>query len=203
VNDDKDYIIKLKVKNPFITLLNTFPMYGFYTIALLITIVKFDSPIINIIYFNGLLFLMFYGLAIIMSFFYIYTSLRYGDIYIYNHNRLMTENKFYDDVSIKIHRYCGRGSCSVYINFYSKEKFISRFYLEIFSHKTCEIAEDLIKKIFNSNKSTIEKKNFIKEKLEEEKKEKIQNRHLLFKGLLISFFIIVIPLIIVILNFKL
>ena len=75
MNDDKNYIVKLKVKNPFIALLNIVPMYGFYIMALLITIGKIDSPIIKSFYFNGVMFLMIYGITVIFAAFYIYTSL--------------------------------------------------------------------------------------------------------------------------------
>ena len=94
VDKNKEHIVILKRKNPFITLLYTYPMYGFYAIALF-SITFIDAPVLNKIYFSGFLFLMFYSLTIIVSPFYIYTSLKYGNIVIYNQNKIITKNKTY------------------------------------------------------------------------------------------------------------
>ena len=153
MDNNKTCMLKLKAKNPFIVLFHTFGMYGFYLIAIIATIVNIHAPISNIIYFDLFLFCMFYGITVLVSLFYIYTSLKYGDICIVDQNKVMIKNRCYANITIKMHVYCGRFLCTKYINFYSDDKLIGRYFLHL-GYKVTHISEDMIKKIFHSDQNT-------------------------------------------------
>jgi hypothetical protein len=122
-------------------------MYVFYALASFTTIVNRNYPIINIIYFNTFLFLIFYGTTVLASIHFIYSSLKYGNIYILGTKKVAIKNRIYENTSPKINKYCGGLTCIIYIDFYSNNKFVGRYFIQIFGLKVSKISEDVISRV--------------------------------------------------------
>ena len=197
--ENRDYIIKLKVKNPFIAILTTFPMYLFYYFTFIFGIavlINANSKIYTLFFtIFGFLFLLIYVITVIISIFYIYTTFKYKDIYIYNNKKVMIKDKIYNNVSFKYHTFCVRAMCIEYIDFYSNNKFIGRYFIENFSYKICYLTKELLDYIFFKDKDTKEKRDFIKQKIEENIQIQKQNR----KSFLLTWLIVSIPIITILL----
>ncbi len=139
----------MEAKNPFFVLLKTPTMLGCYLLIIMANIFRFDTSLAQLAIFDLVIFLLFYGFTAVGALHYIYTALKYKDILILTENRIVSNGKLYNDISTKSQEYCRGGLCNSYINFYSKEKLVARYYLNVYSYRLSELTQVLIEKILN------------------------------------------------------
>ena len=153
MNETKKPILVLESPNPFFVILFfDLKMYLFYIIAI-ITIFS-DIPKEKVFLLLFAFFIFAFGLTLLVSFHFIYATLRFRKIEIYNSNSIIINDKdCYINFEVETNSISNysMGAHFSYFTFYSEHKNIGIFYLEKSAFQVSDIGIDQIKNIFRTN----------------------------------------------------
>jgi len=153
MDETKKPILVLESPNPLFALIFfDLKMHVFYIMAIIIMFSGIPKEKVFLLLFTFFIFI--FGLTLLMSFHFIYATLRFRKIEIYNSNAIVINDKHcyinFEVETKKIVVYSA-GVHLQYFSIYYKHKNIGIFYLEKSAFNVTGVTMDEIENIFHSN----------------------------------------------------